>query len=128
MIYLEKGAENVVNLCIKDINLPENYQYTFKLTNLQSLDEWIFYSPDNANSPFWASFTISCFTYSGLTQGIIDAPIGYYNLEIHEMDQISLDLDNSIRIVKEDNVYIWGTYSEIPENKIIDEYKINVII
>jgi hypothetical protein len=112
MIYLLSGEDNnaIVTLYEATTNLV-NPHYTWKLENKTTKVETIFTSEDNSDAPWsYNSFTISVATYSGLTAGIINCPVGEYEYIIYEMpDNYNLNIASASGIVEYGILKIVGT-------------------
>jgi hypothetical protein len=98
----------------KAINQVNNY-YTWKISNRNTYDEYIFSPDNNSLSPYYDSFTLSIGTQTSLTSSVIlDCPIGEYHYSIYEMSsQYNLDINMSLGVIEVGLLIIEGTSSEI---------------
>lgn len=99
----------VLTLSEKTINI--NPHYTWKLSNRDSLIDYII-SPDNFSmSPYYDSFTISIGTPVSLTSSVVlNIPAGEYHYSVYEMPtQYDLDIDNAIGVAEVGLMIISGT-------------------
>lgn len=116
MLYLNNQTpqEVIVNLYALSSNITNPY-FTWKIVNKDTEEETIFYQDDHSNSPYdYNSFTLSVATYSGLTAGVIDVPMGQYEYFIYETNtQYDLIITTASNLVKTGILQVTGTSSEI---------------
>lgn len=117
MLYLNNQAtpqEVIVNLYALSSNITNPY-FTWKIVNKDTEAETVFYQDDHSDSPYnYNAFTLSVATYSGLTAGIIDVPMGQYEYFIYETNtQYDLIITTSSNLVKTGILQVTGTSSEI---------------
>lgn len=128
MIYLHQNEVNSVNIPLKDIQSGTN-SYTFLIKDTQTFESTIFHCDDSrSGNLFYAGFTISCTqSIADLDNGIINNPVGYYDLWIYNMGATpSLNIDTG-RLVYSDILEIQGDPQVIINNEINIQYKINRI-
>lgn len=118
MLYLNNQPtpqEVIVNLYALSSNITNPY-FTWKIVNKDTETETIFYQDDHSISPYdYNAFTLSVATYSGLTAGVIDVPMGQYEFFIYETNtQYDLIITTSSNLVKTGILQVTGTSSEIP--------------
>jgi hypothetical protein len=116
MLQINVGeTKNLVVTLYEESNNLVNPYFTWVLSNRDTFEETIFYQDDSSNNPYYYnSFTVSCATYSGLTQGIIDLRPGEYHYNIYEKDvPYSLTYSLTDNLVENGILIVTGTYSEM---------------
>ena len=107
--------EVIATLKEKSPNLVTT-NYTWRLYNKDSHQEYIFSVEDHTTSPYYDAFTISVGTPSNATGSTvrIDAPAGTYNYFVYQMtNPYDLNINNALAQVENGILTINGTSSEI---------------
>ncbi len=87
MLYLNPdNSYDVLTVTLYELcNNITNPQFTWKLTNKDTLQETIFYQTDSSSNPYYYnSFTVSISSVVSLTAGVINVGYGEYEYEIYE--------------------------------------------
>ncbi len=103
----------ITTLKEKSFNLLTN-NYTWKLYNKDSHQEYIFSVEDHTTSDYYDAFTISVGTPSAATGSTvrINAPAGTYDYSIYQTtNPYDLNINNSLGLVEVGILTINGTYS-----------------
>ena len=115
MIYVKWGDNKVVTtLSEMSVNLVNPY-YTWKLTDKDSDEVYIFTATDNSYAPhYWNSFTFSVSDSFNPLQGEINIKPSTYTYEVYEMvNEYDLDLNNAVGLVETGLLTYNATYSPI---------------
>ena len=110
-----QSVEVIATLKEKSPNLLTT-NYTWRLYNKDSHQEYVFSVEDHTNSPYYDAFTISVGTPSNATGSSvrINAPAGTYNYFVYQMtNPYDLNINNALAEVENGILTINGTSSPV---------------
>lgn len=119
MLSIDTGDTKKITVTLyeKCNNTVDPY-FTWVIKNKDTFEETIFYMDDFSTYPYYFNyFTLSVATYSGLTAGVINVPIGEYEYNVYEKSvPYSLTYSLSDNLVENGIFYVCGSASPyIPE-------------